>query len=51
MKYLELLNRVWDCARKSEKAADALSTASNNSNVQEREARPCRWRASQMIPR
>ena len=39
MKYLELLNRVRDCARKSEKAADALSTASNNSNVQEREAR------------
>ena len=39
MKYLELLNRVRDCARKSEKAANALSKASNSGNVRERETR------------
>ena len=39
MKYLELLNRVRDFARKSESAANALSKASNSGNVREREAR------------
>ena len=39
MKYLELLNRVRDCARKSEKAANALSKASNSGNIREKETR------------
>ena len=39
MKYLELLNRVRDCARKSERAANALSKASNSGNIRDREVR------------
>lgn len=39
LKYLELLNRVRDCARKSETAANALSKASNSGNIRERETR------------
>ena len=39
LKYLELLTRVRDCARKSEAAANALSKASNSGNIRERETR------------
>ena len=39
MKYLEPLNRVRDCARKPEKAADALSKASISGSIRERETR------------
>ena len=38
MKYLELLSRVRECARQSERTATALSKVSHSGNVREREA-------------